>query len=365
MRVAVFGAAGRLGRRVLSLLIRLGGIDYLLAADNDTRGLSDLQASLGHLGVIVRYLEAGERRSYAERMSACDAVVSCLGGKGTDEFPLAVEAVERGCLYLSSSADPDVFRRRKSECCFQGGKGGTAVMGVGWSPGLSGLLSARLGARFRRLDSLDIRWCADVREMNSPGGLEELLLAFGGRCPSFLEGNPRMVRAGSWEEWACFPPRSAVCGVTHVRSPEPLTLPLLFPEVLRVQVKGGLAQPRLQLPLHTLSWACSQHGGAYRDLFMHAAGLALRGAGPPEGNGTGSALMVEAAGVSEGKRKKIALGATGSRLEATAAVLVGALARLSASGGASTGILAPEEALRLADILPSLRSSGVRFWAGP
>jgi len=362
LRVAVFGAAGNLGRRVLELLLKGKGIDFLLAADHDTRGLSDLHSTLGHLGVTVRYLEAEDRRSYGERMSSCEAVISCLGGSGIDEFPLALEAVERGCLYLSSNGDPTVFLRRE-EAGNGGPEGrGTAVMGLGWSPGLSGLLAVRLGSRFQRLDALRFSWLADAREMVGPGGLEELMLLFGGRCLSFEEGRRRAVRAGSWEELVRFPPRSAVAGVTYVRAPEPLTLPSRFPEVLRVQVKGGLTPGHLQLPVHTLSWAWSLHDGALRDLILHAAGLIIRRGSGPGRDETEGALLVEAKGIREGRPGQETIGATGSRLGVTAGLLVGVLERLLEKK-TPRGVLAPEEALELAEVLPALRRSGTRFWS--
>ena len=359
MKVAVFGAAGALGRRVLSRLIEADLVTGLVAADHDTALLAGLHSRLGHLGVAVRFMEAADPRSFRERMSGCDAVISCLGGEGADELPPAAEAVERGALYLSPTEEPSVFLRDREASRGEGD--GLAVMGLGWSPGLSNLLAAWAGRRFQRLDEIGVAWRLDARELNSPGGRERLLNAFGGKCLSFEEGRLREVQAGSWEEWVPFPPDSSPGSVAYARGPEPLTLPRLFPQALRVRLKGGLAQPHLHLPVHTASWASSLLPEPFRELLVHAVGMTLSKAGGAPGEAV-SALRVELKGLRGGERHHLAVGATGGYLDATAAMLVGALFLLLRSPKRPRGILAPEEALELRGILPALRREGVRFW---
>ncbi len=206
MKVAVFGAAGQLGRRVLIRLLREGSCSRIIAGDRDARGLADLQARFGGYGVTIRYLDADDIRSVRERMSGMDAVISCLGGSTTDQSPLAQTAVDQGRIYLDSSEDPDLFLRLQELYDPYRAGTGSAVTGLGWSPGLSNLLALRAAAGFDLLDSLGIYWSIATPELQSPGGQERLLRGFRGKCRSFENGRLREVRAGSWEEWRCFPP---------------------------------------------------------------------------------------------------------------------------------------------------------------
>ena len=362
MRVAVFGAAGQLGRRVVSRLVEQGRCSAVLAADRDARGLQDLHSRFEPRGVAVRYLDAGDPRSAAERASGMDAVISCLGGSGSDELGSAVAALGGGALFLSSSEDPG-FRHRLREAAARLADGrGTAVVGLGWSPGLSNLLAVRAAAGFERLDSLDISWAAAAPDLRSPGGQESVLRRFRGRCASFEQGRLKEVRAGSWEEWVSFPPEVGWTGVAYSCQPEPLTLPGRLPGALRVRVKGGLLLSAPPHSIHTLAWLSARLPEHLQELVNQGTGLALKRLHRPDGEARLSGLRVEAAGIKGGRRAVAVLGATGGYLDATAGMLAAALGLARGEAGRGRGVLAPEEAFGLGDLLPALRREGIRFW---
>jgi lysine 6-dehydrogenase len=361
VKVAVFGAAGQLGRRVILRLLREGSCSRILAADRDPRGLADLQARFGGYGVTIRYLDADDMRSVRERMSGMDAVISCLGGSSTDQSPLAQAAVEQGRIYLDSSEDPDLFSRlTQLHDPYRAGTG-SAVTGLGWSPGLSNLLALHAAAEFDLLDSLGIYWSVAAPELRSPGGQERLLHGFRGKCRSFENGRLKEVRAGGWEEWRCFPPGVGWSGITYACQAEPLTLPDSLPGIIQVQVKGGLNVTVSPYLVHTLAWASHLLPEHLQELLNHGMGLALKSLHRPSGEDSLSGLCVEARGTRDGRRAEVAYGATGSYLEATAGMLTGALT-LMRRGDRRQGYFTPEQAFTLRDLLPALRVEGVRFW---
>lgn len=361
MKVAVFGAAGQLGRRVLIRLLREGSCSRIIAGDRDARGLADLQARFGGYGVTIRYLDADDIRSVRERMSGMDAVISCLGGSTTDQSPLAQTAVDQGRIYLDSSEDPDLFLRLQELYDPYRAGTGSAVTGLGWSPGLSNLLALRAAAGFDLLDSLGIYWSIATPELQSPGGQERLLRGFRGKCRSFENGRLREVRAGSWEEWRCFPPGVGWSGITYSCQPEPLTLPDGLPGIMQVQAKGGLNVTVSPYLVHTLAWASHLLPEHLQELLNHGMGVALKSLHRPSGEDPLSGLYVEVRGTRDGRRAEVVYGATGSYLETTAGMLTAALT-LMHRGDRRPGYFTPEKAFTLRDLLPSLRAEGVRFW---
>lgn len=364
MRVAVFGAAGQLGRRVILRLIKERSCSVILAADRDARGLSDLHARFDAHGVVIRYLEADDPRSTRERMSGMDAVVSCLGGSGSGELSLARAAVGEGIIYLSSSDVSGLERVPGSAGGMRREGPGAAFTGLGWSPGLSNLLALHAAKGFERLDFLDIAWAIAASDLQSPGGQELLLHSFSGRCRSFEQGRLKEVRAGSWEDWRSFPPEVGWSNVTYSCQPEPLTLPAHLPGVLRVQVKGGLNLSAPPYVIHTIAWVSQYLPEHLQELVNHGMGLALKRLHRPGQGPSVSGLRVEAVGVRNGRREHLVYGVTGGYLDATAGMLVAALGLVGANGDRGRGVVALEEAFTLRDFLPALRREGVRFW-GP
>lgn len=362
MRVAVFGAAGQLGRRVMGRLAAGGRCSFILAADRDARGLAGLQARFGAGGAAVRYLEAADERSVRERMAGVDAVISCLGSNGGGEGPAAAEALREGKVFLSSSDHPGQTEALLVEAGLSDSGPGLAVMGLGWSPGLSNLLALRAAEGFDRLDSLEIFWSVAAAELRSPGGQERMLRGFRGKCLSFEGGRAKEVRGGSWEEWTCFPPGIGWTGTAYSCQTEPLTLPGRFPGVLQVKVKGGLNIPSPPYLVHTIAWASHLLPEHLQELLNHGMGLALNAMHRTAGENRLSGLRVEARGIKGGQVASVALGASGAYLDTTAGLLTSALPLLL-EGGPRRGLLPPEDAFTLADLLPALRREGVRFWS--
>ncbi len=362
MRVAVFGAAGQLGRRVLARLAAGGRCSFILAADRDARGLAGLQARFGSGNVAIRYLEAADERSVRERMNGVDAVISCLGSNGGGEGPAVAEALREGRVFLSSSDHPAQAGPLLAEAGQSDNGPGLAVVGLGWSPGLSNLLALRAAEGFDRLDSLDIFWSIAAAELRSPGGQERMLRGFRGKCHSFEGGRLKEVRGGSWEEWACFPPGIGWTGTAYSCQTEPLTLPGRFPEILQVRAKGGLNIPSPPYLVHTIAWASHLLPEHLQELLNHGMGLALNAMHRTAGENRISGLRVEARGMKGGRVASTILGASGGYLDTTAGLLASALPMLL-EGVPRQGVLPPESAFTLADLLPALRREGVRFWS--
>ncbi len=361
MKVAVFGAAGLTGRRVIQNLTRWGGCQGMFAADHHARALNDLFNLYRSRGLSARYLEATDNQSIRERMREVDVVISCLSAEASSEAELVASALEEGKDYLSISDDasaiPDI-RSLREEASHSSSR---IIVGLGWSPGLSNLLASFAAQRLEQVDRVKIAWSLDPHDLQSPGGCGRLLRAFSDRCVTFEEGRFREIRAGSWEEWQHFPGGLEWCSVFYSYQTEPLTLPLALPEVLEVQVKGGLRNPQTDYLVHTLAWLSQILPSHTRELLGHFMGLALSSK-PGSELRNESGLRVEVAGRIGKVPVTLTYGARGSYLGATVAMLLQALKLLNEDSISKKGIFFPEEILHIRDFAPSLANAGIQFY---
>lgn len=121
----------------------------------------------------------------------------------------------------------------------------TVVTGLGWTPGLTNLLTLRAADRLDKATSVTIAWTGSAAEASGMAVALHTLHIFNGHVMTFVDGQRTPVPAGAEAEEIDFPAPLGRVRVCHVGHPEPLTLPDQIPGLRRVALKGGLVEPTL------------------------------------------------------------------------------------------------------------------------
>src|SRR5690606_18907504 len=91
-----------------------------------------------------------------------------------------------------------------------------------------------------------IAWAASVTDSEGFAVILHTLHMLTGHVPTFMNGEARMVPAGSGRRVVEFPPPMGRVAVFHVGHPEPVTLPRFMPQLQTAPLRGGLAERSLQ-----------------------------------------------------------------------------------------------------------------------
>ncbi|ACT04568.1 NAD(P)-dependent oxidoreductase [Paenibacillus sp. JDR-2] len=125
MKIAIFGATGRVGRMVTALALRDGHtVKALVRTPDKLKGLADSSP-----GLTLAEGNAASAEALAETVSGADAVISALSTDGgsllSDSFPLILEAMKRLEIkrivaigtagVLDSRTEPGLLRYQSSE----------------------------------------------------------------------------------------------------------------------------------------------------------------------------------------------------------------------------------------------------------
>ncbi len=236
MKVLILGGAGEVGRHAVAAAAKSDLIDRIVIGERDVNGAETVAAQHdGH--VAVCRLDIAEDRPLNDAIARSDVVVSCVGPYHRFGARVLSAAVRAGRHYLDVCDDweptldmlaLDDAARRAGIC---------AVIGMGASPGVTNLLAAAAHRALDRVDALHTLWgIGDLKsaavaeeDRSSRAALEHWLLQAGGTI--------RVRRDGAMVDVAPLSERDVVFpGIGRVRChaighPEPVTLPLTYPEI--------------------------------------------------------------------------------------------------------------------------------------
>lgn len=141
-RVLVVGGRGFLGRRTVSALRALPGMEVRVG----TRATSKSDANDD--GAVEQVaLDLCEPATYPA-VDDCQAVVNCADVLKAPPLDLANYCRERGILFVETTADADTIEQLLAACDGEDDRGpGAVLVGVGLFPGLSNLLATRVADR--------------------------------------------------------------------------------------------------------------------------------------------------------------------------------------------------------------------------
>ncbi len=245
MKIMFFGATGDMGKRVVEEICDHPRIKLITIVGRNRKGYEKL----------VKRMYQKRKKSYKLRfvnvnldnclnlpevIGESNIVANAAGPFYRYEEMLMRASMKAGAHYVSLCDDHDAAEKVLKLDEEAKKRRVTAITGMGWTPGLSSLL-ARSG-----VDLLDetkriyVYWAGNTENKMGLAVILHVLNSFTGKVPSLRGGEMKMVPAGSEREVVNFPEPLGDIAVYNVGHPEPVTMPLNFPDASEIVLKGGI-----------------------------------------------------------------------------------------------------------------------------
>ncbi len=221
MNVAVIGAGGDIGRGVVDDL-KKSGID-VVACDLKEEAVMDMDAD-ETAALDVTADDAGERLASL----GVDVAVGTAGPFYALGVPALETAIDAGVDYVDVCDDHDATEDELALSDKAEERDVSAVVGCGWTPGISNLLVAdavdRLVSEGAEVGSVEVDWIGSAADAEGVAVVAHVFHTASGKVPQYVDGERVEVRAGSGAEKVDVP------GFGDVKTyasghPESVTLP--------------------------------------------------------------------------------------------------------------------------------------------
>jgi saccharopine dehydrogenase-like NADP-dependent oxidoreductase len=364
MRVIVLGGAGDMGRRAAQEL----------AAEPDVEGLGigDLEGpaaqaakALASPRVRAVPVDARDREGLVRALEGWDVVASAIGPFYEFEARCAAAAIEARKPYVSICDDFDAAQDVFLLDARARAHGVTVLSGLGWTPGVTNLLARRAAASLDRVEEIRVAWASSAADSKGHAVVLHTLHIFSGLVPSFEDGRPVRVAAGSGRERVRFPEPVGEVDVFHVGHPEPVTLPRSFPDVQRVTLKGGLVETFLSdlaIGLARLGLASTPRRRALLRRAIEPLVPVLGRVGRP--GSPCSAARVDVVGTQGGRPARVCCGAAAHMPVLTGVPLALGALMLGRRQISCPGVVAPEACIDPDPFLAELARRGIALFEG-
>ncbi|MEM7119751.1 MAG: saccharopine dehydrogenase NADP-binding domain-containing protein [Pseudomonadota bacterium] len=236
MKVLILGGAGDVGRHAVDAAAKSDLIERVVIGERDVNGAEAVAAE--HDGrVAVCRLDVAEDRSLDDALALCDVVLSCFGPYYRHGARVLSAAIRAGRHYLDVCDDwePTLDMLALDGAARQAGV--TAIIGIGASPGVTNLLAAAAHRTLDRVDALHTLW--GIGDLRSPQ-MAEVDKSTRSALEHWLQqarGTIRVRREGAMVDVPSLAEQDVVfpgIGRVHCHAlghPEPVTLPLTYPEI--------------------------------------------------------------------------------------------------------------------------------------
>jgi lysine 6-dehydrogenase len=366
MRVAVLGAPGARGRRVVRDLLDRPEVTDVVLVGPAERDLSRLVGALDPRRVTAVPVPLTVE-GIAEGFRDVDVAVGSLDAPEV-ELTALESASTVGIGYVTSCEDPDTIRAMRAASFSQGTAGATIIAGMSWSPGLSNILVRDAAEQLDHVRGIRVAWCTS-RFDEGADGLDRLLAGWGGEAQVIAEGALRAQSPGSLSERVFFPEPVGWQRVHLVRGGEVVTLPDLFGDLESLTVEGGMAGASASTLAQLVTRSTGGDGAGLteapagatrRRLGVLARSVAL-GIGPLSPPASGwSGLRVDVTGRTGGSARVVTYGVVDHLPNLETVPLVEAALAVGRGEVTARGVLAPEVALEAPRFLALLAQRGVR-----
>ncbi|MBO8181449.1 MAG: saccharopine dehydrogenase NADP-binding domain-containing protein [Archaeoglobus sp.] len=231
MRIAVLGA-GDMGAGIIEDLVNKAEV---VALDINQERLNAISRKFGV--ETSKFNVLASNASDELRKGNYDAVASAIGPfYAFGELCLKV-AIDAGIDFVDICDDYDATQKQLELNEKAKEKGVTAVIGCGWTPGISNMLVKYCGEKYE-IESVEMDWVGSAADSEGLAVVMHVFHALTGKVPQFLNGRIAEVEAGSMEKTNDFPEigkvKTVVCG-----HPEPITIPKY------IQVKNAILRGAL------------------------------------------------------------------------------------------------------------------------
>ncbi len=345
MRVIFFGGTGSMGRRAVSELCGFPEIKQITIAARDEGRYESLLDYVKDGKDKLHYLEfeINSVKSLGDVIRGHDVVASAMGPFYRFEKIMAKAAITANADYVSICDDFDAAEQVFELDSIAREMGLRIMTGIGWTPGLSSLM-ARAG-----IDSLDegekinVSWAGNSDDSAGTAVILHCIHIFDGKVPSFFNGVPQSVPAGSGKECVLFPGSIGKINVYNVGHPEPVTMPRYFPGIKEVTLKGGINEDVFNKLALFVSWIGLSKNQTTRSMLS----AILRRLLPLMRKSVGiasdlSGIRVDITGTANGESRRLTYSASGPMDILTGVPMAIAIRELARGNIQTTGVFAPE-----------------------
>jgi len=243
VKIGVLGGAGDMGFSIVTFLSEMKEVEEILIGDINPDRVKDVIKELGEAGEKIELVkvDARNKSSLMEYLSRdLDSVVSTIGPFYEFAKPIMEAAIEAGKPFLDICDDSDGAEQSLELNEKAKRKGVTCITGLGWTPGLSNILALKGYRELGGADEIKIYWLGSAADSKGLAVVMHVFHAMTGEVPQYLEGELKMVEAGSEREDVLFPEPFEEHSTYYVGHPEPVTIPRYLEGLKNVILKGAL-----------------------------------------------------------------------------------------------------------------------------
>lgn len=241
MKVLILGGAGDIGSAIAEMLCSLN-VDQVIIGDVNLAKAEEISKTLKPMGheVYACKVNALNVDSLKEASTGVDIVINAVGPFYKYGFSIEKNLVKLGLNFIDVCDDYDATEKIlgldeeavKKELC--------GITGLGWTPGLSNILTLEASKRLGEVDDIHIYWIGSAADSKGLAIVMHLFHALIGKVPMYLGGEYVYVDAGSSGVNVDFPKPIGNIKLYYTGHPEPITIPRYLKVRSSVTIRGGL-----------------------------------------------------------------------------------------------------------------------------
>lgn len=253
MKVVILGGAAHMAKPAVHYLAKKNEIKKIVLADLNFDKVNEFAIELG-AKATAQAVDVNDKQDLVRTISGANLVMNFIGPYYQFGTKTLETVIEEGIHYVDICDDYDTTEEALKLSKKAEGKGVTALIGMGASPGITNVL-ARLGSdAVERVEEINTYWVVGDAEPGGFGALIHLFHCIEGKIPTFRNGNFENIRPYqmvSSKEVDFGKPVGKV-RLYHVGHPEPVTLPRFIPNVKTVTNFGAILPEYQNLLFKTL-----------------------------------------------------------------------------------------------------------------
>ena len=240
-KIVLFGGSGDMGQGILEDILA-NTTDEVVVFDLDPAGTREAVSRMGEEAsgrVRIVQGDVSDAVAVSGALKGADAAVSSVGPFYRFGFEVASKVVSNGVNFVDICDDGDATQAELSLSRLAERNGATAVVGVGWTPGLSNVLVRKLYDQFESDVDVEIHWVGSTTDSEGTAVIGHVFHVVNRDATMYKDGSWVTVKAVTGLEEVEFPAPIRKVRTYYVGHPEPLTIPLHL-KVRNVDLKGTL-----------------------------------------------------------------------------------------------------------------------------
>jgi len=365
MKIIALGGAGDMGSRAVRDLAEQPELEALVIGDYNETAARALAREIDDERVSALKVDANDHDALVATIAPFDVAASAVGPFYRFERKCAAAAIEAGCNYVSLCDDYDAAQAVLALDAQATDQGVTVLTGLGWTPGISNVLARKAAEQLDEVHAIEVAWGSSASDSEGFAVILHTLHIFCGTVPSWQDRTLTKVPAGSGKQRVRFPEPLGECNVFHLGHPEPVTLPLTYPDATTVTLKGGLSEDMLNSLARLMATLrlSNTHGkrvavAKLLKVLLPVIGRIGRPAHPCSG------IRVDVTGTKDGEPITITYGATDNMDRLTGLPLAIGAAMLARGEITQHGVVAPEACIAPDAFIAELAKRDITVYEG-